>query len=120
MRRNGTGRINRDAGCRLVGTFKTDSQVWNQAGADLFGWSEVVGTATTCAMVGRSGSIRDDRERGWCVSRGHRHPVGDALADEYRFLKRDGTMRVLIMVYRPRRAAGEAVRVGASGGYYRA
>lgn len=98
-----------------VWNIDTDSQVWNQAGADLFGWTEVV---------------ERPQPAQWWVDRVHpedRERVGGAFhaaigtssvthwADEYRFLKRDGTYAwVLDHGYIVRDARGSAMRaVGA-------
>ena len=74
-----------------VWDIQTDSQVWNQAGADLFGWPEIVEQPQSAQWwVDRVHP--DDRER---VGGAFHAAIGDPSvthwADEYRFMKRDGT-----------------------------
>lgn len=98
-----------------VWNVETDSQVWNQAGADLFGWTDIVERPQSAQWwVDRVHP--EDRER---VARGFHAAVGDPSAthwtDEYRFLKRDGSYAwVLDRGYLVRDERGLALRaVGA-------
>ena len=98
-----------------VWNIQTDSQVWNQAGADLFGWSEVVEQPQPAQWwVDRVHP--DDRERvGGAFHEAIGTPSVTHWADEYRFLKRDGTYAwVLDHGYIVRDVRGSAKRaVGA-------
>ena len=98
-----------------VWNIETDSQVWNQAGADLFGWSEVVEQPQPAQWwVDRVHP--DDRERvGGAFHEAIGTPSVTHWADEYRFLKRDGTYAwVLDHGYIVRDVRGSAKRaVGA-------
>ncbi len=89
-----------------------DSQTWNEAGAAVFGWSEIVERPQTAAWwVERVHP--EDRTR---VEEGFRAVFQsrnrDHWQDEYRFLKRDGTYAfVLDRGYVMRDEHGKAVRM---------
>jgi len=98
-----------------VWNVETDSQVWNQAGADLFGWTDIVEQPQSAQWwVDRIHP--EDRDR---VGRVFHAAVGDPSvtrwADQYRFLKRDGSYAwVLDRGYLVRNERGQALRaVGA-------
>lgn len=92
-----------------------DSQIWNQAGAELFGWTEIVEQPQSAQWwVDRVHP--DDRERvGGAFHAAIQDPSVIRWEDEYRFVKRDGTYAwVLDRGYIVRDARGAALRaVGA-------
>ncbi|MGC3974793.1 MAG: PAS domain-containing protein [Nitrospira sp.] len=104
-----------------VWNIETDSQVWNQAGADLFGWTEVVEQPQSAQWwVDRVHP--DDRERvGGAFHAAIDDPSVTHWADEYRFMKRDGSYAwVLDHGYIVRDARGSAMRaVRRHAGHYR-
>ncbi len=98
-----------------VWNVETDSQVWNQAGADLFGWTDIVEQPQSAQWwVDRVHP--EDRDRvGRVFHAALADPSVTRWADEYRFLKRDGSYAwVLDRGYLVRDERGLALRaVGA-------
>ncbi len=89
-----------------------DTQQWNEAGATVFGWTDIVATPQTASWwVSRVHP--DDRQR---VEQGFFAVVDDPAKtswhDEYRFRKADGSYaQVLDRGYVLRNAAGQAFRM---------